>query len=149
MRLAEYADIISGFAAGFGVILIIVGWRFAWLQIKVNREIQAKATATELFRSYQELAFRNPEFADPLVTGFNWEKAKANCRIKYELFVSYMLTACEEIMMIDPSDREWNFTFYSLCKRHKQYLSSSRFQEWESNSYYPNLKQIIDKVIAG
>lgn len=109
-------------SAGQIAAAVIAGLGFCAVLLQVNelRRNSRAATARQIYLSFMDLAFNNPQFAEP-----DYERIKAgdrNERLRYESFVSYLLYACEEALAVFGSEPEWrNACAYDL-RPHLPYL---------------------------
>lgn len=123
-KLAEISTamglLIAGIAACLGV------WQFLRGQA-VNRELSAK----NLFASYELVAFENPSMANPSLSKFDYAKRTRNGSReefeRYEWFVSYVDTVCEEILFLARND-DWKSTLLSQLSYHEAYFRSEFYE---------------------
>lgn len=83
----------------------LLGFVAILFQINEIRSSNRAANARQAFLGYTELAFNNPKFAQP-----DYQRIKAGDRdeqVKYDSFVAYFLSACEEAFIAFATKREW------------------------------------------
>lgn len=119
-RWGNVAQIASALIAmfGFGAIL---------LQVNELRSNNRAASARQVYLTYMDLEFRNPQFAAP-----DYERIKSgdkDTRTRYESFVSTLLYACEEALVAFAGQREWINSCESDLKVHLPMLCEKKAAE--------------------
>jgi len=91
-RYVNVAAIVSAFASSLTLVAVLIALYFGYQQMTENEAIARGNAARQTFRSYLELAMRNPAFAVP-----DYDAIKRNPRDQslYETFVTFMLQSCE------------------------------------------------------
>ena len=90
-----------GQIAQAGVALL--GFVAILIQINVNGKNAHEAGARQIYQAYNDLEFRNPQYAKP-----DLDRLKAgpvSDLVQYETFVSYFLYACEEAVLQNSRSR--------------------------------------------
>jgi hypothetical protein len=101
-------------------VVATLGFVAVLFQINVLARNASEAGARQIYQAYNDLEFRNPQFAKPDI-----EKIKAgppNELVQYETFVSYFLYACEEAVAAFKGKPEWLATCNYDLKNHLQFL---------------------------
>jgi hypothetical protein len=107
----------------------LLGFVAVLFQINEIRSGNRAASARQVYLGYNDLEFRNPQFAKP-----DYERIKAGSpdqQVQYESFVSYFLYACEEALVAFSDSREWRASCDYDLKNHLPFLC-------EKNSAEPN-----------
>src|SRR5262249_19500556 len=132
------AQKISAAFSGLGLLLAIVGFAFAYLQLSALRESSAKRQ----FGEYLRLAAEKPELSNP-----NYTMIKANTVefARYKAFVWNLLYGCEEIMSNFASDRAWERTCRDHMMRHVGYLCE--FEVYQLASYSEVMQNFIRSAV--
>ncbi|MBI3434898.1 MAG: hypothetical protein HY056_07445 [Proteobacteria bacterium] len=128
---AQIATAVVGFIT---VVVAIVAVAGAYIQIsRVDRQIEAinrqvdairdnsrESTARQIYLGYLQLAFSNPQFAQPKYAQI--KAGNAQDLVRYESYVSYFLYACEEAFAAFPSQREWHLSCEFDVEYHVAFL---------------------------
>lgn len=116
----------------------------AYLQLRAGLQGQREATALGIWKDYLALALQHPHLAapQPYLTGVGRD---SETFARYEWFVSMMLFACEQIVALQPRDREWRSTVQDQLRLHREYL---RGTEFSANCYSKQLRALIKMVVA-
>jgi hypothetical protein len=130
-----------------GVFIATVAAALAWAQITSARKIAREALARQTYSEYLKLAMEHPEFSSGLK-----QTVPPSDRLfeQYEWFVSYMLNACEGILLYVSTVKkasDWTGTIVTQVEYHKDYFESSTwFQESYEAHYEERLRKIIENV---
>ena len=81
--------------------------------IQRSREVSARAA----WEAYLEMAFENPDLARAAI-----KKSEADKFEKYEWFVSRMLYAAEEVLILSAQSKPWTAAIQSQMRFHADYL---------------------------
>jgi hypothetical protein len=113
-------------------------------QVGSSQKSQREATTIGIWKEYLNLAFENPQFAEP--EPFLIIKGKSDERFpKYEWFVSAMLFACEQVLLLEPKNKQWRAAVESQLAPHTEYFFTVDFVP----DYYSNtLQEMIDEHLA-
>ncbi len=87
VRYGTVGQIAQAAVAALGFVAILV-------QINVLGNNAREAGARQVYQGYNDLEFRNPQYAKPDLDRL--KAGPANDLVQYETFVSYFLYACEE-----------------------------------------------------
>ena len=116
------AERLGGLATVAAALIAILATGIAVWALLSGRSSQREATAKDIYRDYLKLAFDNPEIA----SGRRVDKAMEE---KYEWFVAFLLTSCDEIVRIIRGDETWRKGIRVDLKPHLEYLKSPEFDE--------------------
>lgn len=97
-----------------GVVVAVIAGGIAWAQIIQARRAQREATARQTYATYLQLAFANPDLAQPA--------AGAAPRAENHWFVAFMLLACEQVLEVYPDDPAWLEVVLDQLRYHRPYL---------------------------
>lgn len=138
------ADAISAYATLAAAIIAVFALTAAIRQIKISKREARLTLAKTIYKDYLMLAFQNPEFsfaaypqANPRMNNFK----KHGEYDKYEIFVSYLLLAAEEILDITKNDIEWRATLRDQLKYHGLYLDGMDLPENHYSSALLTLRE--------
>jgi hypothetical protein len=141
----KIAPLLAASATAVTAIVAIAALCIAATQIKAARKSQREATAKDIYRDYLKLAFENPAYADPRVSG-EWDQEKADWLVdqKYRWFVAFALNSCDEAVDLP----NWREVILTELKFHEDYLSSVQFKEEDGGwkVYSDKLKDIWESV---
>lgn len=98
----------------------LLGFVAILVQINVLGANAHQAGARQIYQAYNDLEFRNPQFAKPDLDRL--KAGSANDLVQYETFVSYFLYACEQAVGAFHSRREWQATCDYDLKGHLPFL---------------------------
>jgi hypothetical protein len=98
----------------------LLGFVAVLLQINVLARNAHDAGARQIYQAYNDLEFRNPQYAKPDLDRL--KAGPANDLVQYETFVSYFLYACEEAVGSLEHKREWLATCAYDLKGHLPFL---------------------------
>jgi hypothetical protein len=123
----------SAVASSLALVVAFVAVIGAYKQIEGVRRNTREAGAKQIWRSYLELGFNNPQFAFP---DYAQIKNDENLQFKrYRYFVGQLLYGCEEVLASLPSDRGWNRACHNELENHRAYLceyvKDNFFEEFE------------------
>jgi hypothetical protein len=96
-------------------------------QINVLGRNARETGARQVYLAYNDLEFKNPQFATP-----DLERIKAGSAddlVRYEIFVSYFLYACEEALGAFDNRREWQAACDYDLKYHLPFLCERQAAE--------------------
>jgi hypothetical protein len=136
----ENAEKLGGLATVVAALVAILATCIAVLALLTGRNSQREATAKDIYRDYLKLAFDNPEIAIA-------HRADRGQEEKYQWFVAFLLTSCDEIVRIMPRDKTWRKGIRIDLKPHLEYFRSREFEEdggWDL--YSRKLKAIADEA---
>jgi hypothetical protein len=109
-------------------------------QLVTNRKNQRETTAKTNFREFLKLCVDYPDFAYGIILD-------AECRAKYEWFVSHFLWAAEEILEYAREDWEDNLRLH--ISYHRGYLQhDAEFRGEDFPTYTKKLRHFIDATLA-
>ena len=95
----QWANVIKGYALAIGVAFAITMIMFWWQRSQRAQRANREAQAKRVYATYLLQAMQNPELARPAPA----DSSKGRQRAQYQWFVGYLLTICEEILLIDPT----------------------------------------------
>jgi hypothetical protein len=140
-------DILASWSnVGLFVLTVAVSafgvWQF-YESRRFNREIAAKAVYAE----YLRLAFDHPEFANPKIAEvdyvaltFNGDRVQFE---RYEWFVSFMVSAYEEIDELT-RDSSWQTEIEANLRYHQGYFASEHYRR---SGYVQNLGSRMARLV--
>jgi len=141
----ENAEKLGGIATVVATLVAISATLVAIWALRTARSSQSEATAKDIYRDYLKLAFDHPEIAsdfdkDELL--HNKEKYE-----KYQWFVAFLLTSCDEIVRISPDDT-WRRAILKDLEPHVWYLNSDfkNYEDW--GLYSSKLRDLAQKAGA-
>ncbi len=138
----KWAGILANIATCAAAIIAIIAAFIAYHQINISRQETRKSTAFNSYNQYLLLCINNPEYAE----GMGKPSQRTVEYSKYRWFVSTMLFSFEQILDVQPEDKEWEKTILSQLKRHKEILISSRTvneKEWSDELHILIARAII------
>jgi len=117
-----------------------------------SERLVASQTANETYNDYLRLCIQYPELSsyDVAKKRFKFSSpsyVRAACTIdteRYLWFVSYLLNACERIILDSKDGSDWHDVIWDQLDYHKPILTEMR-NVWASH-YYPALRRIICDV---
>jgi hypothetical protein len=135
----------AGVGAGFvlSVATLIAGYRYYSSNLRSQRKLSARQT----YRSYMQLAFEHPRFAEP--EDFEAIPIGSEQHHQYEWFVFILLSACGEIIASLGQDfgARWKVTLLTQLKCHAKYLLENEwFQTLGFNQLDDNVRGLIDEL---
>jgi hypothetical protein len=89
-------------------------------QINVLARNGRETGARQIYMAYNDLEFKNPQFATPDIERI--KAGPADDMVRYEVFVSYFLYACEEALGAFDNKREWQAACDYDLKYHLPFL---------------------------
>ena len=101
-------------------VVSFMGFSAILFQISEVRTNNRATGARQVYLSFTDVAFKNPQFSVP-----DYEKIRAGSHdqlVAYENFVSYFLYACEEVKAAFASQAEWVNTCDYDLKHHMSFL---------------------------
>jgi hypothetical protein len=109
--------------------------------------------AKALYSEYLRIAFENPHLANPSISNISYSQLKFNDDSlmfeKYELFVTLMVNAYEEIFFLS-KDKALRHEIISNLAYHKEYFSSYHYTSSDYiKSVGINIKPLIQKLMKG
>lgn len=135
----DMGTVIGAAASSVAACIALVAAGYAKRQIEEGRKIQSEILARQTYSSYLLKALEHPDFASGRAITRDFEK--------YEWFVSYMLNACEGIILHLPKDKYWESCVKSQLENHRDYLKNNRwFCENYKGQYSPAFVRLIDTV---
>ncbi len=141
---------IGDLSQAVGVCLTLFALGFAAGQIASGRVSQREATAKEVWRDYELLGLQHPDLAlpdsgdcDADAEAFQGSREKFK---KYRWYVSFMLLACEEILLCTRNREDWLSAIERQIRRHKDYIGSDFFRKsGHLKELHPVLRSMIDR----
>ncbi len=136
---ADVGSLIGGLSAAIGLIIASIAACLGYIQIRAGKETQREAVARQTYNEYLKLAIQYPNLAagnqptDPL----EFES--------YEWFVSYMLNACEQILLFEPNSPEWQFCVRAQLDYHRHYLTNN---DWFRKNFLHHYSLTLRSMIA-
>ena len=94
---------------------------------RARQQTSHEAGARQIYQAYNDLEFRNPQYARPDLDRL--KAGPATDLVQYESFVSYFLYACEEAVGAFHSRREWQATCDYDLKGHLPFLCEKAVAE--------------------
>lgn len=119
-QLSTWAQIFSAIFAGLSVLVATFGFIGLIFQFGLARDNAAIATARQVYMAYDDLANKNPEFAEP-----DFEKIKADTKekfVRYRSFVSHLIWAYDEMLLVYDDDPVWRASFETDVRGHLPYI---------------------------
>jgi hypothetical protein len=134
--ILDNAEKLGGLATVIAAIVAIAATLIAVCALRTGRSSQREATAKDIYRDYLKLAFENLDVAEARIRNE-----------KYQWFVSFLLTSCDEIVRIRLTD-DWRKAIGRDLEPHLDYLYSPEFEKDEGWPLYsPELKAIADEAV--
>jgi hypothetical protein len=135
-------DEVTQIAANLATVAAAGGVWVAYRQWKSGVRSQQEATALGIWKDYVQLALAHPDLASPDASLLNGDRRSERFR-RYDWFVSAMLFACEQIVALQPHDREWRASIADHLHIHRVYLSHPSFLP---DRYSLELRQLLTAV---
>jgi len=138
---ADFGTLIGGTAAAVGVFIASVAAGFAWGQITAGKQAQRESFARQTYADYLQLAIQYPSYASGNRPG---DKEAFE---RYEWFVSYMLNACEHVLLFVTGSEQWRACVRSQLSYHRDYLCKNKwFMENARSHYSADLLSLIHNL---
>jgi Uri superfamily endonuclease len=138
---ADVGTLVGGFAAAIGIVVGLIAAGFAFGQMAAAKQSQREAIARGIYSNYLQLAMENPSFARGSQPAEDLEFER------YEWFVSYMLNACEHILLFVSDKSGWEQCVAAQLSYHVEYLTKNKwFVENAANHYSSELLSLIDRA---
>ncbi len=135
LQWAAFLKVYGAMAVvGAGAVVIVLWWR----ERRAVRRSAREAEAKRVYASYLLQAMQHPELARPGPT----DVAKGRQRAQYQWFVGYVLTVCEEILLIDPSPA-WQETLLRQLAPHRAFLTSAAFLDGPYRGLTRDVRRLI------
>jgi hypothetical protein len=148
------AAVVGGFATGIAAAFAGGALWFARNQIQSNSAVAREQDAQAVYSDYLKLCIEYPELSSatlaakhlPSRTLANLTKQLTPESEQYLWFVSYMLSACEKILLTCPDDEEWLSAVQAQVSYHKSALAEA----WPdiSSHYHKSLRDIVEDVLS-
>ena len=144
----DVAGWVAAAAAIGGLWFAGVQIRFARDQIQSARDIQREATANEIWMNYEHRGLEYPKYANPelSVLDYEWKTLDGNRQeyYKYEWFVSFMLLACDAVLLLDHGSG-WDVVVKNNLRYHRNYLTSETYKE-DLHVQSPAIQRMIEEL---
>src|SRR5262245_64608650 len=148
VRVGDIATWVAALAA-------IGGLWFAGAQLRSAKDIQAdardiqrEATANEIWMNYEQRGLEYPKYANPELSRFDYKERTLDGQrqkfYEYEWFVSFMLLACDAVLLLD--SRAWETVVKENLSYHKAYLKSKIFRKEGWHLQSPAIQDMIKKL---
>lgn len=101
-------------------VIAICGFAAVLLQVNELRNNSRATSARQTYLGYMDMAFKNPAFAEA-----DYDKIRAAGKdelVRYDMFVTYFLYACEEAMVSLEAKNEWHEACEQDLKFHVTFL---------------------------
>jgi hypothetical protein len=148
------AAVIGGFATGIAAAFAGGALWYARNQIQSNSAVAREQDAQSVYSEYLKLCIEYPELSSatlavktlPSKTFAGLAKQLTTESERYLWFVSYMLSACEKIILTCPDDIEWDSTVRAQISYHK----SSLGEAWSEirTHYHKSLRDIVEDELS-
>jgi hypothetical protein len=166
MTTAETAAVIAACASSVTALTAIVAAVFGTYQLRIliagnNREeirqaeikerenLSKKNSAETIWRQYELLCIRHPDFACPELSKLDINRKTFDGTVQkfisYEYFVSFLLYACEDIEEVYGDEQDWIDSILDELDWHQEYLTSEYFSEYLP-TIAPKIRQIIEEM---
>ena len=132
----KWIEIMGPYLQLGSVLVALAALAFAWQQNQSDSADRARTKALDYYKSYLQLALQNSDLASP--------KENLVDVPKYWWFVTYMLSACEQILDNYPNDVGWTKSCQSQFDTHSGYLC--RMEQEEIKNYSDSVQKMIRKV---
>jgi hypothetical protein len=138
---ADLGTLVGGIATAIAALAAFFAAGFAYWQIRAGREAQRETVARQTYGDYLKLAIQYPDFAS------GSQPADALKFEQHEWFVSYMLNACEHILLFAAHSREWRHCVRAQLGYHRPYLCENDWFRANFRSHYSRaLLSLIDEL---
>ena len=138
----DLAEALSYWATALGIVIAIIAGILATARAYFEHRQGRWSHARDLYNDHMRLSIDHPEFYCDF---WNKEGVSGIQRASYINYVSFLLTAIEDIVTIDGRP-EWRNSLLSDLRPHKTYLASPAF-EVERMCYFEEVRALIDVVI--
>lgn len=108
-------------------VIALIGFGAIVLQVTEIRNNNRASAARQIYLSYADLDFRNPQFANPDLAKI--KAAGSDTLTQYKSFVSYLLYACSEILGAFPKEQAWRHSCEYELKDHLPFLCEAQTSE--------------------
>jgi hypothetical protein len=129
VQIGDIAGWVAAVAAILGLWFAGAQLQSAKDQIQSARDIQREATANDIWMNYEQRGLEYPKYANPELSVLDYkQKTLDGDRQKfyeYEWFVSFMLLACDAVLLLD--SRGWEEVVEDNLRYHRPYLKSKTF----------------------
>jgi hypothetical protein len=138
----DLAEALSYWATAFGIVIAVVAGLLAIARTFFEHRQERWARARDLYDNYMLLSIEYPQFYCDFWSN---KKATRQDRESYISYVSYLLTAIEDIVTIDGRP-EWRKSLISDLRPHSNYLASPEFLN-ERECYFGEVRELIEEVL--
>lgn len=132
----QWANALKGYmlalGVAFGIYMIVLWWRSS--QSARRRDNEAKAR--DVYAAFLLKSLELQELARPGATD-------ARARAQYPVFVAYLATVADEILLLCPTPA-WQQALRGQLAPHRGYLSSPAFRDGTYAGLTPELRRLID-----
>lgn len=136
---------IPGWITAFAAVIALV---FGVWQVLVARASQREATAIDTWMNYEQRGLEYPKYANPELSKLDYEEKTLDGDrqefYRYEWFVSFMLLACDEVLLLD--SRGWKDVVKNNLGYHRDYLKSKVFEEQSFDVQSDAIKRMIGEL---
>jgi hypothetical protein len=127
---SDFGTLIGGIAAAVGVFIASAAAGFAWGQITAGKQAQRESFARQTYANYLQLAIQYPAYAS------GGQPGDEEAFEQYEWFVSYMLNACEHVLLFVSGSEDWRACVRSQLSYHRDYLCKNEWFRQSACSHY-------------
>jgi hypothetical protein len=124
-------------------VIAIFGFAAVLFQINELRNNSRAGNARQSYLGYMDMAFKNPAFAEA-----DYDKIRAAGKdenVRYDMFVTYFLYACEEAMLSLEAKNEWHEACEQDLKYHVAFLCEKVKAEPDYLATYNHVTQDLVK----
>ena len=139
--LNHTANIIKGFAIAIGIAIAITFVWMWWAARLRERRLELSARARAVYTAHLRLAVQYPELSQPMAGSISSPVEMA----RYREFVAALLSAAEEILLLDPAP-VWRDTLALQLAPHLSYLASAEFTAARLKSCSPAVRTLFSRA---
>jgi len=139
---AHWSSLALAYAFMFAVVAVSgLGWTLhaRWRR---RRRLARDVEANRVYAGYLQQALHYPELARPRPADI----ADAVERARYPWFVGYLLTTCEQILMVSDAP-SWRDTLMRQLAPHRTLLQSEAFMHGPYRNLSPKMRAMVRDVL--
>jgi hypothetical protein len=143
-------DWMSAIAESATAIFALVALVFAVWQVRVTKRSASQANSVTVWRDYELLAMKHPEFHGICQEQLDFKclslNGDRNQFTSYGWYVSFMCWACEAVLETFPKNKDWRESTAAQLSFHRAYLFSEWFETiGRSSTFQPEFRKLFER----